>query len=231
MNDPDYEADADYEVDDGWYNEYVPFFSQEFFLTKWDIQRCPQMGRRTDGSIRPHVLERHIGLPDISRTIDSSHVSTAIVTSPVLNVIPTISPVSICDPFVLPAKYLRDPKDGDEPVKDLECLCNFCEDKIKPNYARESAVWLLDSGASFNCTQHISNFIELEEGEFGSVRTANDKLIGITGRGKVLFQHSVDGVTRTTPLYPVYYISSLSTRIISPGALWLQGMKSESNLK
>lgn len=34
-----------------------------------------------------------------------------------------------------------------------------------------------------------------------------------------------------TPLYPVYYLESLSTRIISPGTLWLQGMRSESNLK
>ena len=94
--------------------------------------------------------------------------------------------------------------------------------------------WIMDSGATYHCTNALTNFLyyeELAEAETASTAKSNADLL-ILGSGTVVIEHDVFVKPETinkvkTLLYPVLYIPNLSTRLISMGCLLKQGLSIE----
>jgi hypothetical protein len=74
--------------------------------------------------------------------------------------------------------------------------------------------WVLDTGATNHMTGTCYVFTELDSGVTGTVKFGDGSVVGIQGKGTILFacktgkHHRLDGV---------YYIPSLTTNIISLG--------------
>ncbi|WVZ91483.1 hypothetical protein U9M48_037649 [Paspalum notatum var. saurae] len=86
----------------------------------------------------------------------------------------------------------------------------------------ESTRWILDTGATNHMTSARSAFSELDSGIHGTVKFGDGSVIGIEGRGTVLF-NSKSGEHQA--LTGVYHIPRLTTNIISLGQLEEDGFK------
>ncbi|KAK3147062.1 hypothetical protein QOZ80_3BG0277590 [Eleusine coracana subsp. coracana] len=80
----------------------------------------------------------------------------------------------------------------------------------------ESTRWILDTGATNHMTSARSAFSELDTGVRGTVKFGDGSIIGIEGRGTILFKCR-DGEHQA--LKGVYHIPCLSANIVSLGQL------------
>jgi hypothetical protein len=86
--------------------------------------------------------------------------------------------------------------------------------------------WLLDSGASAHFTFSLSDFSEytkFKSDERTPVKTAAHTIY-VEGKGAVLLRHEVHGRLVVTRLWPVLYIPSITSRILSMGEFLVQGL-------
>jgi transposase InsO family protein len=91
------------------------------------------------------------------------------------------------------------------------------EEKVVPKLSGSaSKSWYLDTGASNHMTGAIEKFAELDRKVTGSVRFGDGSVVGIEGRGSVLFV-AHNGEHRL--LTEVYFIPKLKSNIISLGQL------------
>jgi len=94
--------------------------------------------------------------------------------------------------------------------------CAKCRDE-------SSRGWILDSGASVHFTNCKNDLVDYEVvSDAHPVRTANAKTpLLIEGKGTVLLGHLVENngkhERKVTRIYPVFYISGLSVRLLSAG--------------
>jgi len=88
-------------------------------------------------------------------------------------------------------------------------------------------MWLLDSGASAHFTNKISDFIDytpIAESDRMPVRTVAHTIY-VEGTGTVLLKHYITNKLVTTRVSPVFYIPSMSTRLLSMGVFLQQGLR------
>ena len=104
--------------------------------------------------------------------------------------------------------------------------CAKCENARTKS---QSARWLLDSGASSHFTHNIDDFIEYEATKSPILVKTASKPIHIKGKGAVLITHDITHrghvKSRTTRLYPVFYIPEITGRLLSVGEFLQQGLR------
>src|SRR6266571_3806772 len=88
-------------------------------------------------------------------------------------------------------------------------------------------MWLLDSGASAHFTNNISDIIDytpIAKSDRMPVKTAAH-IIYVEGTGSVLLKHYIANKLVTTRVHPVFYIPSMSMRLLSMGVFLQQGLR------
>lgn len=90
------------------------------------------------------------------------------------------------------------------------------------NQEGDTARWILDTGATNHMTGVRSAFADLNTGVRGTVRFGDGSVVGIEGRGTVLFSRK-NGEHQK--LAGVYHIPKLTANIVSLGQLDEDGYK------
>jgi len=111
------------------------------------------------------------------------------------------------------------------------CLCTSLNCG-KCNSCSPSTPWLMDSGASKHFTMNMDDFSSYESipaSNKNKVITTNGKTF-IEGKGTVFLQHNVERNGQvieqwTTHLSPIYFISGLSSQLMSMGEFLHSGLK------
>src|SRR6266702_4378278 len=108
----------------------------------------------------------------------------------------------------------------------LKCEHNKYLSQCAKCKERTNNMWLLDSGASAHFTNNISDFINytpITKSDRIPVKTAAHTIF-VEGTGTVLLKHYIANKLVTTRVYPVFYIPSMSMRLLSMGVFLQQGL-------
>lgn len=101
-----------------------------------------------------------------------------------------------------------------------------CDDSdyslVTTNPSRSSDVWLMDSACSYHMCPNRDWFIDLQEGKYGVIHTANNNPLTAYGVGSIRLRNH-DGLSRT--LINVRYVPNLKKNLIFVGALESKGFK------
>jgi len=138
-----------------------------------------------------------------------------------------------CDnKFVLPASPI-----AENLQRCNKALCTTCKGKEAPYDCSYNNEWFLDSGASVYFTSFESDFVFMTQGNYGRIETANSKVpLFMIAVGTVFIEHEIidpkDRTTRTviSKLWPVYYISGITMRLLSTGQLLQSGLSIEGTM-